>query len=76
MTPFTQTGEKAPGYFAYLPGLENTFLIPMRELLKLSEWIAVTAKVEEKSHRDLWQEEEAIQDNMDGDTGQQNIKTG
>lgn len=55
----------------YLLGLENTYLIPMRELLKLSEWIAVTVKVEDKSHRDLWQKEEAIQGDMDGDTGTQ-----
>lgn len=73
VTPFTRTGEKAPGYFAYQPGIENTFLIPMRELLKLSEWIAVTAKEEDNSHRDLWQQKER-QENMEGDN-RLNIKT-
>lgn len=37
----TFTGDEAPGYFAYLSGVDYTYVVPMKELLTLPEWITI-----------------------------------
>lgn len=45
--PYTQTGYDAPGYFAYESGLFFTYVVPMKELLSLQEWISIATTEEE-----------------------------